>query len=1729
MPAPKKFGTFSGVFTPSILTILGVIMYLRLGWVVGQAGLIAALGIIVMAHVISLTTGLSISSIATDKKIKTGGIYYILSRSLGLPMGGSIGITIFIGTALSISLYIIGFTENFLSIKEISDFLGIVPSVDSYRIVGSVVLLFLVLIAFISTSFAIKTQYVILSAIALSLVSVFVGVFMNVEFHPATVALKPSEGKALEYVFAIFFPAVTGFTAGVALSGDLKDPKKNIPIGTMSAIIVGFVVYVVLAILFATLVDRDMLLNDNNFLMKIAWFSPIVVAGIWGATLSSALGGILGGPRIIQAISKDKITPKFLGKGYGINNEPRNALIFTFLLAEAGILIGELDIIAGIVSMFYIAAYGFINLAFALEKWASSDFRPSFRISKWVGIIGFVASFSIMFKIDTIAMMLSLIIMFGIYFFLKKKVLELDFGDVWRSVWQSVIRSSLHEMDSKEQQERNWQPNIMLFSSNTEAKPHLIEFGKDLVGRLGMLSNFDLIENEKADVLFPKHKQSLQTDDSRKYKGIFTRKQECKDYYEGVELISRTYGFSGIEPNTVLLNWEKQSKEPVRFAQIVRTLTDLDLNILMMDYDFRIGFGKRKKIDIWWRGRGNNGKFALSLVKFIWLSENWRDSVIRLLIVNRKNDEKSRIQKEAEAMLDDLRIRGEVLVINNEIVNRPFYEIIESESRESDLVILGIPDVQEGKEKDFIERTNKLCKNIGTVLLIKSSSFFKEYNVAALDKTESGSENFDKNLDLISKEKEAIPEIVYPQESESAFALKSLKVRFDELLENVDNELLKKSGEWYAGFFDSLKKPVSESFDTLESKLDNNEVVNNSSILKLLQNYIVKYRKQLQSIINNESDYHSKVLQTGIEAYLSGLTDILSDLPDKLIREIDVKSIKDYDNKSFSFRLFYMQMRIKKLFAGEKVRYKIKYRRLIQSYFPGKAYTELFGMLTGFGLTGFRNITSAREYTRFVADCFSGFGMQLSEQNLTLKTVREERKKVNALFEKINKSNVESFAALSSSLKKDIYDIIREISDKLAQPDTNGLIKNQIGRKVVTELRDGLETLPQNWLRSQSLLYGYAYLEAWLMSVKSKIGTVYINLWRRFDSVYESKFINNVKELREVLSNLNEKGKWESDDLSEFIEKFGNRDDLQIFFRDSLNETGRKIQQSVRNFPETIEIIQKESFYDFENLQFDYLKTFNISASQLLNYLVQIKCIEPLYDSLRPVGEKVRELDVALKEVISSVSFNADGDDADIDAVELIREQSERLIEIEKEAEQLLKQVGDVFYPQLQKLEDVFSITAFTSKTSNLKHYVWSEETKKHLNVIKETGLKIKRYFNHLVGQIWYRQSSGVIHAGKLLEEGSSGSGLDDMLNMIEKIKIRPGKMDKIPFYYRQLYLNSQSNLFEFWGGRKSELERAERSIRRFNEGYQGGIMITGDRRSGKTFFVQKIIHDFLDESKVYYVIPPVEGNPDKKMFRKILSDTFESEEHTDVILAKLPEKSVIVFDNLEFFFERSINGLEAIDELVRLISKFGNRHLFIVTMNGFTYEVLSKVRNVENYFLNIIRLKPLNAEELQEAVMIRHNSGSYKLRFADKKNPIPGNWDYAKLFSRYFTLTNGNVGDMMYSWIVNVEDVKDNYILINHPKHPDIQNFEMMETGWYVILVQMVLHGALSVRRLSGILQLDKNGSRNNRNWGELIKKLKNMERAGIIVRNRNSGLYDIDRAVYPYLIEFFVSKGIL
>lgn len=728
MAKKKKYGSFAGVFTPSILTILGVIMYLRMGWVVGNAGLFGSIIIVVIAHIISVSTGLSVSSIATDKKVGPGGIYYILSRSMGIPIGGAIGIALYIGTALSIALYLIGFAESF------NAYFGLATDVNGLRLSGSVALLVLTIIALISTSIAIKTQLFIFIAIIVSLVSIFLG---SAEYIPETVKLVSDENSVpMEIVFAIFFPAVTGFTAGIAMSGDLEDPKKSIPTGTIAAIAVGFFVYIALIIFLSFYIDSETLKSDYNILMKIALYAPAVVAGIWGATLSSALAGILGGPRILQAMSVDNITPKIFGKGKGKNNEPVNALFLLFIIALLGVLIGDLDVVARIVSMFYLSAYGFINLSFFLESWANPDFQPTFKIKKWIGLLGFTACFGVMFKLDILAMFGSIAIILGIYAWLQRKQIVLMTGDVWLSVWKKIVANGLQKIDSKPTETcNNWNPNIILFSGESEHRVYLVELGKTLAGRAGIVTNFKLLLDKSNNSPLPKSDQIVKEEYFERI-GVFARQIKVNNIYKGIEDIASIFGFSGVDPNTIMMGWPKGLENSEEYSEMTQKLLYLDYNLLYLDFDRATKFGNYQTIDLWWRETDSkNAEMMLNIARFMVQSPKWSNATIRVLFVNNSNVDSEVIESNILNIVEDIRVKVEIKIINNAVEQIPFYELISKYSIATDLTLLGIPNFDINKQTQFVIKTNQLFESIGSTLMVKASESFNEINLNVAIKT----------------------------------------------------------------------------------------------------------------------------------------------------------------------------------------------------------------------------------------------------------------------------------------------------------------------------------------------------------------------------------------------------------------------------------------------------------------------------------------------------------------------------------------------------------------------------------------------------------------------------------------------------------------------------------------------------------------------------------------------------------------------------------------------------------------------------------------------------------------------------------------------------------------------------------------------------------------------------------------------------------------------------------
>ncbi|MBE9076997.1 amino acid permease [Romeria aff. gracilis LEGE 07310] len=688
-------GTFGGVFTPSILTILGVIMYLRFGWVVGNVGLWQAMLIVTISTAITLLTSLSISAIATDQVVRAGGAYYMISRSLGIETGGAVGIPLYFAQALSVALYTIGFAE---SVNRIFPGLNL-------TLVALITTVLVTALALMSADFAIKAQYVIMAAIALSLICLVFGH----QVVPASTDIPPAE-EPLGFgpVLAVFFPAVTGIMAGVNMSGDLKDPVRSIPKGTLAAVGVGYVIYMVIPffLVYYTRDNPDALIADPLVMRRIALWGDSVLLGVWGATLSSAIGSILGAPRVLQALARDGILPRWLrwmGNGHGPTDEPRLGTLFTLGLALAVVGVGDLNAIAPVLTMFFLTTYMVLNVAAGIEGFLQSpSFRPTFKVHWSLSVLGAVACIGIMFFINAVATIAAAVIVLGIYIWLERQEIQSTWGDVRQGMWLTLVQTGLLNIDES-LDAKNWRPHLLVLSGAPTKRWHLIELARALSHNRGLITIASVLPSGSRSIAQQDAMEDTISDYLKRH-GIraFVKLITAENPYAGAERLVEAYGIGPLVPNTVLLgDTETSDPESIeRYCSIIAKCHQAKRNVVIYrddppeqpDERALPFFGLRspkKRIDVWWGGLQSNGGLMLILAYLLRTSRRWRSNTeicVKLVVHNDAAAEAAHAN--LDNLADRLRIGAKSQVILAE--DRSFDDILQESSASADIVFLGL-------------------------------------------------------------------------------------------------------------------------------------------------------------------------------------------------------------------------------------------------------------------------------------------------------------------------------------------------------------------------------------------------------------------------------------------------------------------------------------------------------------------------------------------------------------------------------------------------------------------------------------------------------------------------------------------------------------------------------------------------------------------------------------------------------------------------------------------------------------------------------------------------------------------------------------------------------------------------------------------------------------------------------------------------------------------------------
>jgi amino acid transporter/soluble cytochrome b562 len=666
-------GTFPGVFTPSILTILGIILFLRLGYVVGSAGLGRALLIICLANIISVLTSMSLAAMATNLRVKVGGHYYLISRTLGVEFGGAIGIVLFLAMSVSIAFYCIGLGEAVASM--IPNAGGALP-----QIIAVLVILFLSIFAWLGADWATRLQYVVMSILAASLISFYIGGFVH--FDGGLLARNwaaPAVGPSFWMLFAIFFPAVTGFTQGVSMSGDLKEPSKSIALGTFAAVGISIVIYLTVAVVFAAAMPKEALSGDYHAMWHVAVIGWLISAGVIAGTFSSAMASLLGAPRILQSLAQDRIFPLLFpfAKGAGAVQNPRRGVLLSAGIAMATVGLGNLNVIAPVVSMFFLISYGLLNYATFYEaRGASPSFRPTFRwFQHRLCLLGALGCLGVMLAIDMVSSAIAVAVLFGIHQYLQRTAGPARWADSKRSYHFQLMREHLFAIPGEPEHPRDWRPQLLVFSDDPPRRRNLLRFASWIEGDSGLTTVVKIVVGQGKKVYQQRAEAEAEFREEIEELGLkaFAKVVVAPDFGIGAQTLFQSFGIGPVHANTILVNGPEQlmeTKDPQGRRQYGRYLSEafsLGSNVVIFnaqeeEWSHVEGLpAQDRRIDVWWWDDATS-HLMLLFAYLMTRKDDWSEARIRVLAPTASRGAKRNLENLSRT-LEDVRISAEPEVI----------------------------------------------------------------------------------------------------------------------------------------------------------------------------------------------------------------------------------------------------------------------------------------------------------------------------------------------------------------------------------------------------------------------------------------------------------------------------------------------------------------------------------------------------------------------------------------------------------------------------------------------------------------------------------------------------------------------------------------------------------------------------------------------------------------------------------------------------------------------------------------------------------------------------------------------------------------------------------------------------------------------------------------------------------------------------------------------------------
>jgi len=677
--AQQKFGTFDGVLGRCLLCMFGVILFLRMGWIVGHSGVIQSTVIILLSASITLLTSLSLSALSTNGDISHGGPYFLVSRTLGAEWGGVIGVLFSFGNALGVALHLLGFAEAIVAL--FSDFL-ITEHWDTV-LVSELSLLFLVAVAWNGVGWIIKMNLGLLFLMTISILVFMIGTFSSspdVESKGFTgyssstlsdnMGADYRDGTSFLLLLAIFFPSVTGCMAGANISGDLKKPERNIPVGTLGAVVISTVVYLIIVWMLGASCLRTSgdgeggLYNDYLIMSTVSMWSPLVTMGIFASTFSSATSCFVAAPRILKAVCDDGLLPRlrWFGVGRESDGEPIHAYMLVTVLVLLLMLTGSINFVAPMVTNFFMVTYAMINYCvFAWAQSKSPGWRPTFKFyHPHVSLVACAQCLILMVLISWYMAVGTGILAFALYRYISGLKTEKHWGDVssalrFKTTCKFALASQRYRPHAKVER-----PVFLVFNTNEAEMCELVHLAKDMNYGGGLIMIGHVLLGDISDAAtanrFMELKRSKNVVPAHLLEHCLVEMCVAERFEDGAKSLLQLSGIGGIRPNVVMVKCsdvltsrveDRPEPKPVWFENVKTALTigcgvvlvpshvalmELGPSATASDDDEKADIAdetEAKTIDVWWLY--DDGGLTVLMAYLLTLCERWKACKLRVM------------------------------------------------------------------------------------------------------------------------------------------------------------------------------------------------------------------------------------------------------------------------------------------------------------------------------------------------------------------------------------------------------------------------------------------------------------------------------------------------------------------------------------------------------------------------------------------------------------------------------------------------------------------------------------------------------------------------------------------------------------------------------------------------------------------------------------------------------------------------------------------------------------------------------------------------------------------------------------------------------------------------------------------------------------------------------------------------------------------------------------------